>query len=382
MFGVAAFAVLAPATAVWADPSPSTIDKQIDTAQTELEKVIESYNKVTEDLKATQAASTDLAARMQPLQDDLDRAYAKVNQIAAAAYMGQSGMRTVSLLLSAGSSDTFVDQLTALRHISQSQQQDITGYTEKKRKLDAEKKQLDQLLADQSQQKADLQTKAASIEADIKKLEDMQKAAAASGRRTTTTAPVNAGPPPPVSGRAGAAVRYAYAQLGKPYKWAGAGPNSFDCSGLTMMAWKAAGVSLPHNAAMQWSAIRHVSRSSLAPGDLVFFNSLGHVGIYIGNGNMIHAPHTGDVVRVASIDHGDTYYGAGRPGEPSSAVRPARASRGRAGPPGTMSPCLPGIPGSTSGSPPNGAGRSSTSSHAYRPRSQYGLWTSAADRAR
>jgi len=306
--------VLAPATAARADPPLDTINKQIDTANDELEKVIEAYNKVTEDLKATQAATDDLAARMRPLQDDMDRAYANVNDIAVAAYKGQSGLQTVSVLLSAGSTDTFVDQLTALRHISQAQQHDIAGYTDAKRRFDAEKKRLDQLLAEQTQQKADLQTKTTKIESDINKLEDLKKRAVASGRRPATTTPVNNGPPPPVSGRAGAAVHYAWAQLGKPYKWAGAGPGSFDCSGLTMMSWKAAGVSLPHNAAMQWNAIRHVSRANAAPGDLVFFSGLSHVGIYIGNSNMIHAPHTGDVVKVAAVDHGATIVGFGRPG--------------------------------------------------------------------
>ena len=94
--------------------------------------------------------------------------------------------------------------------------------------------------------------------------------------------------------------------------WGAAGPNTFDCSGLTMMAWKAAGVSLSHNAAQQWQKFRHISRSQLAPGDLVFYNGLGHVGIYIGNNQIIHAPNSRTVVKVAPIDI-DSLYGYGRP---------------------------------------------------------------------
>jgi cell wall-associated NlpC family hydrolase len=310
-----ALTVVLPATAARADPPLDAINKQIDTASDELEKVIEAYNKVTEDLKATESATNDLVARMVPLQEDMNRAYANVNQIAVSAYKGQSDLQTVSVILSAGSTDTFVDQLTALRHISQAQQIDIRSFTEAKKRFDAEKQRLDQVLATQNAQKADLVAKTGKIEGDIKKLEDMKRRAVAAGRRpATTTAPVNNGPAPAVSGRAGAAVSYAWAQLGKPYKWAGAGPSSFDCSGLTMMAWKAAGVNLPHNAAMQWNAVRHVSRANIAPGDLVFYSGLGHVGIYIGNNNIIHAPHTGDVVRVAAVDHGASIYGIGRPG--------------------------------------------------------------------
>lgn len=118
-------------------------------------------------------------------------------------------------------------------------------------------------------------------------------------------------PPPAAKSGASAAVAYAYAQLGKPYAWGAAGPGSFDCSGLTMMAWRAGGVGLPHNAAAQYSAVRHIPMSALQPGDLVFQVGLGHVGIYVGGGKVIHAPHTGDVVRVAALWPGMSL--AGRP---------------------------------------------------------------------
>lgn len=114
----------------------------------------------------------------------------------------------------------------------------------------------------------------------------------------------------PASGQAAVAVRFAYAQLGKPYQYGGAGPYSYDCSGLTMMAWHAAGVGLPHNAAMQQSQVRAVSASDAQPGDLVFFGSPAyHVGIYIGGGRMIAAPHTGTVVQIQSVYGGVSGYG-------------------------------------------------------------------------
>jgi cell wall-associated NlpC family hydrolase len=114
------------------------------------------------------------------------------------------------------------------------------------------------------------------------------------------------------SSRAGAAVAAAYKQLGAPYDWAADGPGAFDCSGLTAYAWAAAGVDLPHSSQAQFGVGAHVSRSQLAPGDLVFFGSpIHHVGIYVGNGTMIDAPQTGDVVRVQSIDRSD-YAGAVR----------------------------------------------------------------------
>jgi cell wall-associated NlpC family hydrolase len=109
-------------------------------------------------------------------------------------------------------------------------------------------------------------------------------------------------------------VDAAIAQIGKPYQWGGSGPGSFDCSGLTMWAWSHAGVGLPHNSGAQYSATVRVDRDDWAPGDLLFFGSpIHHVGIYIGNGQMVEAPYSGQTVRTNSASRSD-YVGAGRPG--------------------------------------------------------------------
>ena len=118
----------------------------------------------------------------------------------------------------------------------------------------------------------------------------------------------------PAAGRAATAVAWARRQLGKAYIWAAEGPNTFDCSGLTMFAWAKAGVYLPHSSQIQSTMGIAVSRSRLRPGDLVFFGSpVHHVGIYVGDGMMINAPQANDVVRYASIGWPD-YAGARRVG--------------------------------------------------------------------
>jgi cell wall-associated NlpC family hydrolase len=137
-----------------------------------------------------------------------------------------------------------------------------------------------------------------------------QQAAARNARAAATqvAAPkLSFGPPPTsnavpggrYSGVVGVAMRY----LGTPYVYGGASPSGFDCSGLVMYAYAQVGVSLPHNTVAQWNYSNSVSvsRSQLQPGDLVFFYGLGHVGIYVGGGNFIHAPHTGSVVRIDSL---------------------------------------------------------------------------------
>ncbi len=119
-------------------------------------------------------------------------------------------------------------------------------------------------------------------------------------------------PPAKYGGVVGIAMQY----LGVPYVWGGASPSGFDCSGLVMYVYAQVGVSLPHNAAMQYNSVGvFVSRDQLQPGDLVFFDGLGHMGMYIGGGQFIHAPHTGDVVKISSLYdswYASTYVGAKR----------------------------------------------------------------------
>lgn len=120
--------------------------------------------------------------------------------------------------------------------------------------------------------------------------------------------------PAVASSKAAAALRYAYAQLGKPYRYGASGARTFDCSGLTMKAWAAAGVALSHNAAAQYYSTRHVARSALQPGDLVYFGRpIHHVGIYIGGGRFIEAPYTGARIRISSLSARSDYAGASRP---------------------------------------------------------------------
>lgn len=100
------------------------------------------------------------------------------------------------------------------------------------------------------------------------------------------------------------AVEIARRYLGTPYVWAGASPAGFDCSGFVMYVYGRLGIGLPHNGAQLWGGGRPVQRRDLEPGDIVFFNGLGHVGIYVGGGRFIHSPQTGDVVKISSFSDG------------------------------------------------------------------------------
>lgn len=129
------------------------------------------------------------------------------------------------------------------------------------------------------------------------------------------TNPPKSNPAPPSSAPHSQVVSIAMQHLGKPYQWGAAGPDSFDCSGLVMYCYAQIGISLPHSAASQYNRGAKIARENLASGDLVFFgkSSVSHVGIYAGGGQYIHAPHTGDVVKVSSLNSRSDYYGACRP---------------------------------------------------------------------
>ena len=124
------------------------------------------------------------------------------------------------------------------------------------------------------------------------------------------TSEASVAPPSQYGGVVGIAMRY----LGVPYVWGGSSPSGFDCSGLVMYAYGQMGVSLPHSTYALWGMGVAVSQDQLQAGDLVFFDGLGHMGIYIGGGQFIHAPHTGDVVKISSITgwYASTYVGARR----------------------------------------------------------------------
>jgi peptidoglycan DL-endopeptidase CwlO len=199
------------------------------------------------------------------------------------------------------------------RQVAQDQQDQIKA---QKAKLDEGQAALEQL---QSKVKGELATLVQQAEQERQAREAaaaaQQYALAQSQTQAVNTSTGGGGgggtaTPPPASGDVSAVLAYAYAQLGKPYCYAGVGPSCYDCSGLTMMAWAQAGVSMPHGSYDQMAMFPSVPMDQLQPGDLVFWD--GHVGIYVGNGSVLHAPHTGTVVQITPIWPG--VIGANRPG--------------------------------------------------------------------
>jgi cell wall-associated NlpC family hydrolase len=285
-------------TAAHAAPSKSSLTKQITDLQNQLEDITESYNKMNIDLQKTVSDEKTLAASLGPAKDALAAASAQMQTIAATYYKtGQVG--AMNVLMDGGAASDMLDRLDVIDQISRSRQRDIANYTATAQNYNARQAALKLAQTKQTAEVNQLSKAKSTIEAKIKVL--LAKRKAAYGRATDPSSTYT-GPIPHLAGAAGKAVDYAYAHLGRPYVYAASGPGSFDCSGLVMAAWAAAGKSLPHNAAAQYSATARISKSALQEGDLVFYRNNAHVAIYIGGGMIIAAPHTGTVVQKQSVD--------------------------------------------------------------------------------
>jgi cell wall-associated NlpC family hydrolase len=291
--------VTTPTMPVHAAPEPATIEAQIDKAWNELEPLVEQYNKVHGELRANQAKAGALQQQIQPLQQQVDTAMSKVSDIAVQAYKGGATSTLNALLM--GSPTTLADQLSMLDAMAHDKRAQISDVTAARDRYAADKKTIDDLIAQQGRQDVDLSAKKTKIEGQLADLQKLRQQTTA-GVSTTSLKPV-ACPVDYSGGPGGAAAKLACGLIGKPYVWAAAGPSGYDCSGLTLTAWSAAGASLRHYTNWQWQDTTPVSRSDLRPGDLVFFFSdLHHMGMYVGGGWMVHAPQSGDVVRMAKID--------------------------------------------------------------------------------
>jgi cell wall-associated NlpC family hydrolase len=314
--GVALAAVVAVLVAgnahSYAAPTPAELERQIDEAWNTLEPIIEQYNFVHGQLKENQPKVEALQRQLQPLQAQVDAAMSKVSALAVRAYKLGPGS-TVNAVLSSGSPTGLVHQLGMLNEMARIQRQQISAVAATRDKYAADKKVLDDLVAKLAAQDAELAGKKTEIEAKLANLQKLRTQAYGSSGATGELKPV-ACPVEYLSGPGGTAAKKACELIGKPYIWGAAGPNGYDCSGMTMTAWAAAGVKLRHYTRWQWEDTKPVSRPELRPGDLVFFYSdLHHMGLYVGGGWMVHAPTTGDRVRMAKID-GRPITGYRRPG--------------------------------------------------------------------
>lgn len=307
-------------SAAGADPRP-TIDQvqaKVDKLQSQVDQVGAQYDQVTQKLQAAQAKMNAVKQRVGKAEQQYLAARNALRDDAIAAYEDNAQSSIAGLLSSANpekamASAALLQELAnlhnaqAARFVFAAEQvaaaqaeyrRTTVGVTQLQAQLGAKKHNLNKLLSESKSVLSSLN------------LQQQQAVATIGGGTCHASDPYGTSTP------GLKAVEFAYGALCLPYLWGGTGPDAYDCSGLTQAAWAHAGVSIPRTTYAQWDALPHVSKSELEPGDLVFFEGLGHMGMYVGNGLMIDAPATGQVVTLHALDeswYASNYDGAARP---------------------------------------------------------------------
>jgi len=340
-----------------ADPSVSakraeaqSVLAQIQEIDGQLSHAIEAYNLANVKLDGIKAELEMNSRHLTIARTSLKAAQAHLSERLVALYKNGGDGSTIEVILGAQSIDDLLNRLDAVDRVSQQDARvlrEVKSFRaqviERKGRLERAKKAQVRVVADRASQRSSIEgqlaerqrllssikDQIASLEAAERRRQERLAAQAqarfqAAQRETESEATPEAlvqsdsieeaialAPDARYGGVVGIAMQY----LGVPYVWGGASPSGFDCSGFAMYVFAQIGVSLPHHAASQYGMGTPVSQDQLQAGDLVFFNGLGHMGIYIGGGQFIHAPHTGDVVKISSLSdswYASTYVGARR----------------------------------------------------------------------
>ncbi|MEE1786399.1 NlpC/P60 family protein [Streptomyces sp. SP17BM10] len=335
---VAGGAVFAAGSA-HAEPTPTlaSVKEQVDKLNEEAEQSVERYNGFQAKQQTLQADANRIQDKVARGQEAMNELRTRLGAVAGEQYRTNGIDPGVQLMLDSDPA-AYLERAAAQNQVVEGQTALLKQARDEQRRLDQDRAeaaatlaQLDSVGAALGEEKKQVQSRLAQAQALLNKLSAAdrarinaqesaekakaaaQQAAAADRASRSADRPAADGPAAPTSGRAADIVKFAYAQLGKPYGWSRTGPDSFDCSGLTGAAYRAAGVKISRISQDQWNDGPRIARGDLQPGDLVFFyDDIHHVGIYIGDGKMIHAPRTGKNIEVLPIA-AMPYMGAVRP---------------------------------------------------------------------
>ncbi|MGI5292548.1 NlpC/P60 family protein [Nonomuraea polychroma] len=314
--GIAFGLVLSPMGAAVADPKPtlSQAKAKLEKLNDKADKVVDQYNTATERYKKAKSTYGKLNDNYKRKLETVADLRAQVINIAVDTYRLGGDVTSWPGLVGADNPDDFLARMAMAGQMSKERAEKLAAFDRENRGLKAERDKAQEALEAADKERDAVEKERAEILkliAEQKKI--LRKLGAYNPGNPSSVGLKYTGP---ASGNAAAVLKFAYAQIGKPYVYGGTGPGGWDCSGLTQAAWRAAGVSLPRTTWQQWAwgASRKVDLNDLQPGDLIFSEGLGHVSIYAGNGEIVHAPQTGDVVKIVKLSsYGRNLVGAVRP---------------------------------------------------------------------
>ncbi|MGW2519642.1 NlpC/P60 family protein [Streptomyces sp. NPDC001617] len=293
-------------------PAKDEVKAKVDKLYEEAEQATEQYDGAKEKQQKLQQEISTIQDNVARGQEELNKLREGIGSMAASQYR-TGGMDPSVQLFLASDPDDYLDKASTLDQLSAQQVEALKKIQEKQRELAQERTEASGKLKDLAatrtelgQQKTEVQANLAAARKLLNTLTAKEKAALATEEaraNRSSSERVNLGNSTAASSRAAAAFQAAQSKLGTPYVYGASGPSSFDCSGLTSWAYAQAGVSIPRTSEAQANiGTRITSQSDLRVGDLVFFfNDLHHVGLYAGNGQILHAPRTGTVVRYESM---------------------------------------------------------------------------------
>jgi peptidoglycan DL-endopeptidase CwlO len=302
-------------------PTAAQVQARINQLTSQFDKTSVQLDQASQQLSGARSKLSQVRVHLNYVNAQFRAAQASLAQTAAAAFE-DSGATSVAGVLTSGNPSVVLQQGSLLMELSGSQNaqtqqlladaSELAGAEQQMQRTENGIAALDGQLATQ---KNSLGKLIATEKATLASLTVPQQQTVASnliGADGTTTATYTG----PTSTQADQAVAFAYAQLGKPYVWGATGPDSFDCSGLAQAAWAAAGVAIPRDTYEQWAALPHIATSAIQPGDLLYYDGVGHVAIYVGDGYIIDAPQTGMDVQRIPMDtewYAANFVGAARP---------------------------------------------------------------------
>ncbi|WP_223167305.1 C40 family peptidase [Nonomuraea sp. SYSU D8015] len=315
--GIAFGLVLSLPGVATADPRPTLrqAKAKLEKLNDKADMVVERYNTATERYKKAKGTYTKLNESYQRKLKTVEDLRIQVINMAVDSYRLGGDVTSWRGFVSADRPEDFLARLALTGQMSQERAEKLAAFDRENRELKTERDKAQVALEAADKERDEVEKERSEIHkliAEQKKL--LKKLGAYNPGNPNSVGLKYTGP---ASGNAAAVLRFAFAQIGKPYVYGGTGPGGWDCSGLTQAAWRAAGVSLPRTTWQQWAwgQNRKVDvPGGLQPGDLIFSEGLGHVSIYAGNGQIVHAPQTGDVVKVVKLSaYGRRLVGAIRP---------------------------------------------------------------------